>query len=45
MGAGNTAGGDAEAALLRRRVLCLLLRYEALGAHGYQVHLCTGVNK
>eukprot|EP00967_Tisochrysis_lutea_P147762 scaffold281217_cov23-Tisochrysis_lutea.AAC.1 len=33
---GPLTAGDSARALLRRRVLCMLLRYEALGAHGYQ---------
>ena len=40
-GAAGEVGGEATEAQLRARVLCVLFRYAALGAHGYQAALCA----
>ena len=39
--AAGEVGGEATEAQLRARVLCVLFRYAALGAHGYQAALCA----
>ena len=41
VGEAGGEGGEATEARLRARVLCVLLRYAALGAHGYQAALCA----